>query len=178
MSKDSNEQSIYDGRVIGVARRTAHLPDGTELDVEMVRHPGGAAIVAIDAEERVCLLRQYRPVIEGWIWEIPAGKLEPGEPPELTARRELAEEAGREATHWESLGVMLPTPGFCTERVHLYRATGLTAVPTAHEHGEVMEVHWVPLSEARAMSRDGRIEDAKSALALLRAWPRSEPRGP
>src|SRR4030095_13308078 len=91
---------IYDGRVIKVSVDHVELPNGVRVPLEIVRHPGGAAVVAIDAENRVCLLRQYRHAAGGYIYELPAGKLEPDEPPELTARRELIEEASVSAAHW------------------------------------------------------------------------------
>ena len=105
---------IYDGRVIKVSVDTVVLPNGMRVPLEIVRHPGGAAVVAIDAQDRVCLLRQYRHAAGGYIYELPAGKLEPDEPPEATARRELVEEASVSAAHWTSLGAYFSSPG----RVH------------------------------------------------------------
>src|SRR6187402_3382025 len=99
-----NRKDIYEGRVIKVSVDTVDLPNGVRLPLEIVRHPGGAAAAAIDARNRICLLRQYRHAAGGYIHELPAGKLEPGEPPEVTVKRELAEEAAVSATHWESLG--------------------------------------------------------------------------
>jgi len=95
---------IYQGKVIEVAVETVALPDGSQVDLELVRHPGGAAAVAIDEQERVCLLRQFRHAARGWIWELPAGRLDAGETPLATARRELAEEAGLQANDWIDLG--------------------------------------------------------------------------
>jgi 8-oxo-dGTP pyrophosphatase MutT (NUDIX family) len=160
--------SVYRGRVIEVNLERVRLPNGETADLEIVHHPGGAAIVAIDAGERVCLLRQFRHAAGGWIWELPAGRLEPREPPPETARRELVEEAGCTAEHWQELGVILSSPGVFTERIHLYMAHGLTACAAAHEQHEVIEVHWIALQEAVAMAQDGRINDAKSIIGLLR----------
>ena len=96
-----DRKKIYDGRVIQVSIDTVDLPNGVRVPLELVRHPGGAAAVAIDADNRVCLLRQYRHAAGGYIYELPAGKLEPGEAPEITVRRELAEEAATSARSWE-----------------------------------------------------------------------------
>jgi ADP-ribose pyrophosphatase len=134
-----------------------------------VHHPGGAAAVAIDAQERVCLLRQYRHAADGWLWELPAGKLEPDEPPLSTAQRELIEEAGVKGRDWESLGSIFSSPGVFGEVLHLYLATGLEAAVAAPEASEVFEVHWKPFQEACAWALDGTIRDGKTALGLLRA---------
>ncbi|MCC6207644.1 MAG: NUDIX hydrolase [Gammaproteobacteria bacterium] len=160
---------IFQGRIVGIEVDTVELPDGVRLELEIVRHPGGAAVVAVDENMRVCLLRQYRPVIGAWLWELPAGKIDDGEPPLETARRELAEEAGLAATHWLDLGSIVSSPGVFTERVHLYLARGLSAMPTALEHGELLEPHWIAMSDAVARARNGEIEDAKSIIALFRA---------
>ncbi len=157
------------GRVIKVSVDDVLLPNGARAQLEVVRHPGGAAAVAIDASDRVCLLRQYRYVAGGWVWELPAGKLEPGEPPLSTARRELVEEAGLEAREWASLGTQLSSPGVFTEVIHLFLATGLTAVKPATEADEVLEVHWVPFSEACERALAGEITDSKTVVGLLRA---------
>jgi 8-oxo-dGTP pyrophosphatase MutT (NUDIX family) len=159
---------MYSGRVIEVNVERVELPNGTTAELEIIHHPGGAAIVAVDELERVCLLRQFRHAAGGWIWELPAGRLEPAEPPLQTARRELVEEAGRAARHWQDLGTILSSPGVFTERIHLYLAEGLTPCPQALEKHEVIEVHWIALQEAVAMAHDGRISDAKSVIGLLR----------
>ncbi|MHB8766217.1 MAG: NUDIX hydrolase [Deferrisomatales bacterium] len=145
------------------------LPDGRSLELEVVRHPGGAAVVAVDAQGRVCLVRQWRHAAGGWLWEVPAGKLDPGENPLETARRELEEEAGARAGAWQSLGAVLMTPGFCDEVIHLYLARDLTPVPTRHGAHELIEVHWVPFADALEWARSGELRDAKTVIALFRA---------
>ncbi len=167
--KPEKQTLQYQGRVISVTTDKVTLPNGHAALLEVVHHPGGAVAVALDAAGRVCLLRQYRYVADGWLWELPAGKLEPNEPPLATAQRELIEEAGVRADHWAELGVCLSSPGVFSERLHLYLATGLSAAAAAHEAAEVIEVHWVPLAQACAWALDGTITDCKTALGLLRA---------
>ena len=159
----------FTGRVIRVTTDTVVLPNGHRSVLEVVHHPGGAVVVAIDERERVCLLRQYRYVAGGWLWELPAGKLEPAEPPLATAQRELREEAGVSARDWRSLGTCLSSPGVFTEVLHLYLATALTPDRTEHERAEVIEIHWLPFTEACRSAADGTITDCKTALGLLRA---------
>lgn len=162
-------RTIHRGRIIDLGIETAHLPDGRAVELEIVRHPGGAAIVALDRDRHVCLLSQYRHAAGGWIRELPAGRLEPGEPALDTARRELAEEAGVTAGEWTDLGTMLSTPGFCDEVLHLFLARDLRPVGTRHEASEAIEVHWLPFADALRMAADGDITDAKSVVALFRA---------
>ncbi len=159
----------FTGRVIRVTTDEVVLPNGHRALLEVVHHPGGAATVALDDAQRVCLLRQYRYVADGWLWELPAGKLEPAEPPLATAQRELAEEAGVSARHWRALGTLLSSPGVFSERLHLFLATGLTPAATAHEASELIEVHWIALAQACDWALDGTLADAKTALGLLRA---------
>jgi 8-oxo-dGTP pyrophosphatase MutT (NUDIX family) len=163
-------QSVhFRGRIITVTTDEVRLPNGHLASLEVVHHPGGAAAVAIDAQERVCLLRQYRYVAEGWLWELPAGKLEPNEPPLVTAQRELIEEAGVSARIWRGLGAYLSSPGIFTEVLHLFLATAIEPATTAHERAEVIEVHWLPFAQACEWALSGEIRDGKTALGLLRA---------
>ncbi|MBI5015407.1 MAG: NUDIX hydrolase [Deltaproteobacteria bacterium] len=161
---------VYHGAFLDLGVEEVTLPDGRPLRLEVVRHPGGAAAVAVDDARNVCLLRQYRHAGGGWLWEVPAGKIDPGESPAETARRELEEEAGVRASRWDGLGSILTTPGFCDEVIHLYLARELTAVPARPGAHEVLEVHWVPLLTAWGWARDGEIRDAKTVAALFRAW--------
>jgi len=167
---DSSVQ--FRGRVITVTVDDVTLPNGHRTNLEIVHHPGGAAVVAIDKDRKVCLLRQHRHAVGGYLWELPAGKLEPGEPPIHTARRELVEEGGFEAAEWESLGTCTPSPGVLREIVHLFLATGLSPVASAPESAEVFEVHWVPVDEAYRWILDGTINDAKTIVGIVRALDR------
>jgi len=177
--KPDHQTVQFRGRVITVTTDDVVLPNGHRATLEVVHHPGGAAIAAVDAKRHVCLLRQYRYVTDGWIWELPAGKLEPGEPPLETAKRELIEEAGVRAGHWESLGVAWSSPGVFAEILHLFYATELEPDTAAHEHAEVIEVHWVPLAEAYEWAMNGTISDAKTIIALARVFARvAAPKAP
>ena len=163
-----DRQRIYTGRVVTLDVAEVRLPNGHLATLEIVGHPGGAAVVAVDGDLNVCLLRQYRHVAGGWLWELPAGKLD-GKAPDVTARAELAEEAGLTATRWTELGAIRSSPGVFTEVVHLYLAQGLSSVATATEADEVIEVTWLPLSEAVQRALAGEIVDAKSIIGLTRA---------
>lgn len=160
---------MFQGRIIRVNLETVRLPNGHVSELEIIHHPGGAAVVAVDADNRVCLLRQYRHAAGGWVWELPAGKLEPQEPPLLTAQRELVEEAGCGAQSWRALGAYVSSPGVFTEIVHLYLAQGLDSVKMALEEGELIEVHWFSLPEACRRAEEGEITDGKTVVGLLRA---------
>jgi len=160
---------IYTGKIVRLTLDTVQLPNGATAELEIVHHPGGAAVVALDTGNRVCLLRQYRHAAGGWLWELPAGKLDNDEAPLLCAQRELEEEAGMRAQDWQSLGKIISSPGVFTEMVHLYLARTLTVVPTRTEEHEVIEVHWLPWVEALRMTQAGEIEDAKTLAGLLRA---------
>jgi ADP-ribose pyrophosphatase len=162
-------ETVFQGRVITVNVEQVRLPNGETASYEIVHHPGGAAIVALDATGRVCLLHQFRPAAGGWVWELPAGRLEPAEPPADTARRELVEEAGCEAARWDGLGSILSSPGVFAETIHLYLARNLRDVPSHHERHEVIQVHWIPLDVAVQQALSGEIRDGKTIVGLLRA---------
>ena len=159
---------VFRGRVITLNVETVRLPNGHVAELEIIHHPGGAATVALDEQGQVCLLRQFRHAAGGWVWELPAGKLEPGEPPLHTAQRELVEEAGREAAHWLPLGAYVSSPGVFTETVHLFLARGLQRCKISHEPAESIEIHWVDFAAACDRAARGEINDGKTALGLLR----------
>lgn len=162
-------RQVFKGRVIEVNVERVRLPNDSVADLEIIHHPGGAAVVAIDAEQRVCLLRQFRHAANGWLWELPAGKIDNREPPLQTAQRELTEEAGVTATQWDSLADYVSSPGVFTEVVHLYLATGITQSVAALEEHEVLEVHWKPLADVVAMAVSGELRDGKSVVGIFRA---------
>jgi len=164
-------RSVYKGRVLKLDIERVELPNGTVAELEIAHHPGGAVVVALDADERVCLLRQFRHAAGGWITELPAGKIDHHEPPLVCAKRELAEEAGVKARRWESLGRLFSSPGVLTEVIHVYLARGLTHCDARAEAHEVFETRWVPFAEAASLAADGRLQDAKTIIALT--WART-----
>jgi ADP-ribose pyrophosphatase len=165
-----NVRNVFRGRVLTLNLEQVRLPNGRVAELEIAHHPGGAAVVAVDAEGRVCLLRQFRHAAGGWLTELPAGKLDGGEPPLECARRELAEEAGVSARRWEKLGEFFSSPGVLTEVIHLFLARDLEPAHASPEDHEVLEVTWVPLREAIDLAASGRLQDAKSLIGLL--WAR------
>jgi len=165
-------RAVFSGRVLDVGEELHCLPNGRRATFEVIRHPGGAAVLPVLADNRVLLIRQYRPALGTMLWEIPAGRLEPGETPEECVRRELAEEAGYVARRLAPLGGLWSAAGFCDEHVALFAAFDLEPVPLAPEPEEIIEPVVMPLSEALRLVFEGEIRDAKTQLALLRfAWP-------
>lgn len=160
---------IHRGRVFQLVRENVTLDNGTTTDLDFIEHPGAAAIVALTGENDVVLVRQYRHALGRYIWEIPAGTLDPGEPVLDCARRELAEETGYAAAEWRMLGEITPVPGYSDERIHLFLATGLSEAAQRLDADEVLEAQGRPLAEAAAMIARGEIQDAKSICALLLA---------
>ena len=160
-------RTIYAGRVLTLNLERVKLPNGATAELEIAHHPGGAAVVALDAANRVCLLHQYRHAAGGWITELPAGKLDEREPPLTCARRELAEEAGVQAARWDKLGDFFSSPGVLTEVIHVFLARDLSPAQAQPEPHEVFETGWVPLPEAVQMATAGRIKDAKTLVGLL-----------
>jgi ADP-ribose pyrophosphatase len=145
------------------------LPNGLTKKLDVIRHPGAAAMVPVLDDGRVVLIRQYRHAVGGIIWEIPAGTLGPEESPADCARRELREEIGHEAGELRELGELIPVPGYSDERIHLFLAMKLREVSQDLDDDEVLEVEILPLERALAMIRSGEIVDAKSIVGLMRA---------
>jgi ADP-ribose pyrophosphatase len=167
-----SSRSVYRGRVIGLDVDTVRYPDGSTGELEMIRHPGAAAVVPISSDPRgdnptLLLIKQYRYAAGGSLWEIPAGRMAPGEDPADCARRELLEEVGVTAGRMERLTTIWTTPGFTDERIHLFWAADLKAGVHARERDEFIEVVPRPLAEVLDAIRTGEICDAKTVAALL-----------
>lgn len=160
-------ERIYAGRVVGLRVDTVRLPNGREATREVVEHSESVAIVPVDAEGNVILVRQYRKAVERTLLEVPAGSVEEGEDPEACARRELLEETGYTASHIEPIASFYTTPGFCTERMHAYLATGLTPGEAQPEFDEQIEVVPVPLQEVGELIHSREIQDGKTLTSLL-----------
>lgn len=167
-------KNIYTGRVITLNVDTVTLPNGLTVDLEVVRHPGAAAVVPLkDDGTVVILIRQFRHAAGGFIYEVPAGKLHPGEDPRVCAARELEEEVGYRAGRLDLLSSIFTAPGFTDEVIHIYKATGLTIGRQQLDRDEVLEVIEMPLSEAIGMIETGAIRDAKSIVGLQAVYLRS-----
>jgi len=166
---DQPVRTIHKGRVVTLNVENITLPNGNETQLEIIRHPGASAVVPLTDSGNVILVRQYRHAAGGYILEVPAGKLDPGEEPQVCAVRELQEEAGVIAGELHKLGSILTTPGFTDEVIHLYLATRLQPGTQALEHDEDLTVEEVGFDEAIQMCVEGVIRDAKSLCALMLA---------
>lgn len=169
-----DSKRVYDGRVISVDLDSVRFPNGSTGVLEMVRHPGASAVVPFLSDPQgedphILLVKQYRYAAEGYLYEIPAGKLSPGEDPKHCAERELKEETGCDAGRIDFLTTIYTTPGFTDERIHLFMATELVSGDTAHEADEFMTVETVTLTRALQLIKEGQISDGKSIVGILYA---------
>jgi ADP-ribose pyrophosphatase len=162
---------IYQGHKITLALDSAELPDGQTVQRDVVLHPGAVAILPVIDAERICLVRNHRPIVGETLLEVPAGTLEPGEPPEAAAVRELSEETGYQAARWRKLAAFIPSPGVLSERTHLFVAQDLTPGPLHLEKDEELQPQVVSWQQALAWALDGTIHDAKTLIAIL-LWER------
>lgn len=161
-------ERIFDGRVFDVDRDKVRLPHGREVVVDVIRHPPSAVIVPVPEPGQVILIRQYRYAVNRWLWELPAGSVDPGETPEQAARRECHEEIGQVPDTVVRLGSLFPTPGYCDEEMVFFRVSGLTkpAEAAALDEDEDIEVRVFSLKAAREMVRSGEIVDMKTVVGL------------
>lgn len=166
-----SSRRVYTGRVVSLDVDTVRFPNGMEGELEMIRHSGASAVVPLleapDGETKVILIRQYRYAAEGYVYEVPAGRLDEGEAPESCAHRELKEETGYTAAVMTPLTMIFTTPGFTDEQIHLFLATGLVSGESKLESDEVLDIHPMPMSQALEMIRSGAIRDGKTISALL-----------
>ena len=165
-----SSRQVFDGVLLDVWKDEVRLPDGETSGREYIRHPGAAAVVPVDADGRVVLVRQFRYAPGREFWEVPAGKCDVvGEDPLTVGKRELAEEVGLAAERWTPLGVTFPAIGYSDEQIALFLAEGLRDADGHVEDDEFVEPFRVPFAEAVALARRGEIEDAKTCVALLLA---------
>jgi ADP-ribose pyrophosphatase len=176
-SPPQRAETIYQAKVFRLCRETVTLPNGVTTTVDVIHHPGSSAVVPLLADGRVVMIRQYRHSLRRFLWEIPAGTLNPGEDYLQCASRELAEEAGYQTHHFEKLTEILPAPGYSDESIQIFLATDLEPVSQSLDKDEVLEVVPLPLNEALAMLRDGEIQDALTVIGLLRVSMRGQGTG-
>lgn len=167
-----SSQRVHTGRVLNLDIDTVKYPDGSVGELEIIRHPGASAVVPLlddptASNPRVILIHQYRYAADGFVYEVPAGRLDQGESPETCAVRELEEETGYRADFMTPLTSILTTPGFTDERIHLFMAWGLTPGRPRHERDEFLTTEVLALDEIVEMIQRGAIPDAKSSLAIL-----------
>ncbi len=158
---------VHVGRKIRVALDVETTPEGHEIRRDVVLHPGAVAVLPLLDDRTICLLRNHRPILGCDLWEVPAGTLEPGEPPAEAAVRELAEETGYQAARWTKLAELIPSPGVLSEVIHLYLAEQLTPGPMNLEADEKLEPVSLPLAQALEWAMNGTIRDAKTLVALF-----------
>lgn len=169
-----SSRRIHTGRVLNLDIDRVRFPDGSEGELEIIRHSGASAIVPFLSDPagddpQILLIRQYRYAADGFVWEIPAGRLDDGEDPLECARRELLEETGCSAERIERLTTIYTTPGFTDERIHLFMGVGLTRGEHKREQDEFMEIETMPISRALALIEQGEMTDSKSIIGILYA---------
>ena len=162
-------QTIHSGRVFTMVKEMVSLANGAVAELEIIEHPGAAAIVPFIDKDHILMLRQYRHAVKTNLWEIPAGTLDPQEAELTCAQRELVEETGFRAAVWQRLGEIVPVPGYSNERIHMYLARDLTKEEQNLDEDEIIEVHRFAFHEAIAMIRRGEIQDAKTISGLFLA---------
>ena len=167
--KLNSSNTLYTGRVFQLVRENITLPNQVTVNLDVIRHPGAAAIVALSDKKDIVMVRQYRHAIGDFIWEIPAGTLDPNETHLNCARRELAEETGFSAKNWKKIGEIVPVPGYSDERILLYLATELCEVGRHPEQDEYLSVHMISFDHAVNMIYKGDICDAKTISGLFMA---------
>jgi ADP-ribose pyrophosphatase len=166
-AKTNHRITLHQGRVFRLERENVTLENGVTVDLDLIRHPGAAAVLPFEDDETLILIRQYRHAIQAHIWELPAGTLEPGESPLACARRELTEETGFSATVWEAWGEMTPLPAYSDERITLFSARGLMPARQQLDQDEILKVHRVRIQDAFRMVDEGGIRDGKTITALF-----------
>jgi ADP-ribose pyrophosphatase len=165
-----SRESIYEGSVVRLSVEEVELASGRRSRLELIRHPGAAAIVPLDEQGWVVMVRQYRHATGGErLLEVPAGKLDPGESPAAAARRECEEETGLRPARLEPLGYLWTTPGFTDEKIHLFLARELAPGRQDLQDDEELSVERLPLAEALSLALEGGLDDGKSIVALARA---------
>jgi ADP-ribose pyrophosphatase len=164
--KTVKTEYVYKGKILNLRNDEVVFPNGTKSQREIVEHNGGSCILCVE-DDKILLVRQFRYALNKEIWEIPAGKLEKGEEPSLTAVRELEEECGYRAGEVKLLFTVYPTPGYDTETIYIYRAYNLKKTQTNFDEGEDIESRWFSFSEVKKMIDDGEINDGKTLIALL-----------
>ncbi|MBQ2061415.1 MAG: NUDIX hydrolase [Oscillospiraceae bacterium] len=163
-----SSREVFHGRIVRLRVDEVRLPNGKTAKREVIDHPGGVCILALDDQRRAAVVRQYRYAFGRVMTELPAGKLEPGEEPFSTAQRELAEEVGATAAEWTDLGELIPSPGCYAETLHMYMARGLTFRAPNPDEDEFLETEFVPLAELEEQCLSGQIRDAKTVAAVLK----------
>lgn len=163
-----SEKEIYRGKIVRLHVDEVRVQNGNTATREVVDHPGGVGIIAINERNEICLVRQFRYPYNEFIWEIPAGKRDPGEAPQTTATRELREETGYTAENLSYLGAVYPSPGFLTEVIHLYAATGLIPGETNPDEDEFLEIRFFNAETVLDMVMSNQIKDAKTIIAVLK----------
>jgi ADP-ribose pyrophosphatase len=165
--KVTRKREVYKSKIFTVVEEVARDSSGFVIERAIVRHAGSAVMMATDDRNRVLLVKQFRLPAERDLWEIPAGRLDPGENPLAAAKRELAEETGFTARKWKKLAAWWPSPGFLAEKMYLYQATGLTPGNANPMEDERIEMRWFKKKELDKLIQAGKIEDGKTLLAFL-----------
>lgn len=167
--KKLNSKQIFDGVVVKLFVDEVELPDGSKATREIIRHSGAVCVIPVDEDQNVIMIKQFRYPFEQVLYEIPAGKLEPNEDPYEAALRELEEETGVNASSLEFIGMMYTTVAIIDEKISMYLATGITYKDAHPDQGEFLEVEKIPLATLVEMVMDGKIKDAKTQIAILKA---------